>query len=259
MKFSFSTKGWHNSSFDDFCAVANDLKFQGIELHNIFNKLFTEKDGAFHDYAAAATMRKLYDKKLSIPCIDTVCDIANKAEAAKSEEEIIRCIEIAKNLHIPNVRLKARSEQNAAANVSDLIKKVLPAAEKCGIVLLLETSGVFADTAVLRDVLDSFANDNLGASWNLSVAYFMGGEEPEQVIKNLGAYVKHVHFTDAAKSKNGLEYRLAGEGEMPISDMMLALRSVNYDGFISLVWDPEWCAELDDMEIVFSQFIPTAY
>ena len=36
---------------------------------------------------------------------------------------------------------------------------------------------------------------------------------------------------------------------------MLALRSVNFDGFISLVWDPEWCKELDDMEIVFAHFV----
>ena len=42
---------------------------------------------------------------------------------------------------------------------------------------------------------------------------------------------------------------------MPIKEMMLALRSVNYDGFLSLVWDPAWCRELDDMEIIFSQFV----
>ena len=46
-----------------------------------------------------------------------------------------------------------------------------------------------------------------------------------------------------------------GEGEIPIKEVMLALRSVNYDGFISLVWDPKWCDEIDDMEIIFSQFV----
>ncbi len=255
MKYSFSTKGWHNCAFDDFCAVANDLKFEGIELHNIYNRLFTEKDGAFHDYTAAATMRMLYEKKLEIPCIDTVCDIASKADAAKAKEEIERCLSIASNLHIPNIRLKARSEENAVENVAAILEEVLPLAEKYGVVFLLETSGVFANTAVLRDVLDRFANDNLGASWNLSAAYFNGGEQPEEVIKNLGAYVHHVHFTDAKKTADGIEYCLAGEGEMPIAEMMLALRSVNYDGYISLVWDPAWCDELDDIEIILAQFI----
>ena len=45
-----------------------------------------------------------------------------------------------------------------------------------------------------------------------------------------------------------------GEGELPVGDMMLALRSVDYDGFISLEWDPAWCPEINDMEIVMSQF-----
>ena len=45
MKLSFSTKGWHGISFDEFCGAAEDLGFKGIELHNIHNRLFTDKDG----------------------------------------------------------------------------------------------------------------------------------------------------------------------------------------------------------------------
>ena len=59
MKFSFSTKGWHNISFEEFCDVACDIKFEGIELHNIYNPLFTDKNGAFHEHTAPSTIRKL--------------------------------------------------------------------------------------------------------------------------------------------------------------------------------------------------------
>ena len=83
MKLSFSTKGWHDNDFDGFCDIAKDLKFSGIELHNIHNRLFTDKDGAFHDYAAAKTLRKLYEMKLQIPCIDTICNLADTS--AKEE------------------------------------------------------------------------------------------------------------------------------------------------------------------------------
>lgn len=98
-------------------------------------------------------------------------------------------------------------------------------------------------------------DDNLAALWNLSAAYFSGKETPEQIITNLGAYVRLVHFSDAEMTDEGISHCLAGEGELPIKDIMLALRSVNYDGFISLVWDPTWCPELDDSEIIFSQFV----
>ena len=97
MKLSFSTKGWHNSSFEDFCDIALDLKFEGIELHNIHNRLFTDKNGAFHDYTAAATLRKLYEMKLSIPCIDSICDCGKEDEKEETLKEIRACINIAKN------------------------------------------------------------------------------------------------------------------------------------------------------------------
>ena len=257
MKFSFSTKGWHQSTFDDFCSVAQDLKFQGIELHNIYNRLFTDKDGAFQDYAAAATVRRLYEKKLTIPCIDTVCNV-DRDDIDSCLKEINACIQIAKNLHIPCIRLKATAaigDEAATKQVYSLIEKALSEASDSGITLLLETSGLFADTKALRAILDSFASDYLAALWNLSAAYFEYGEDADMVIKNLGAYVRHVHFSDAVKSDNEITYCLAGEGALPIKETMLALRSVNYDGYISLVWDPDWCSELDDMEIIFSQYI----
>ncbi len=256
MKLSFSTRGWHDNTFEEFCDIAVDLSFGGIELHNINNRLFTDRDGAFHDYAAAATLRRLYEKKLQIPCIDTLCDLSAPDGEEVALNEIRRCIAIAANLHIPNVRLKATAaEESALDGIAQRIAKVLPEAEEKGITLLLETSGIFSKTALLREMLNRFACDNLAALWNLSAAYFDGGESPEEIIQNLGAYMKHVQFSDGVRTEKGIEYRLAGEGELPVSEMMLALRSVNYDGFISLVWDPKWLPELDDMEIIFTQFV----
>ena len=256
MKLSFSTKGWHDNSFPEFCEIAKELKFDGIELHNIYNRLFTDKDGAFHDYTAAATKRKLYEMGLTIPCIDTICDPASKKDADKCREEILRCIDICVSLGIPYIRIHATDcGKDSTENVVEFVKNVLPEAEKAGVTLLLETTGLFAKTAELRDVLNIFAHDNLAALWDMSCPYFCENEQPEDTIKNLGAYIKHVHIKDAVKTDENYEYCLLGEGDLPIKDMIAALRSVNFDGFISLEWHPSWCEELDDMEIIFSQFV----
>ena len=258
MKYSFLTKGWHNNTFDEFCAVAKELKFKGIELHNIHNRLFTDKDGAFHDYTSAQTLRKLFEMKLEIPCIDTICNLADGSKEAENIKEIEDCINIASNLKIPYIRIYASEKEYTEEknqNVTNIITKVLPLAEEKNVCLLLETSGIYADTSKLRAVLESFASDTLGALWDMYSPFFMCDEQPETTIKNLGAYIKHVHIKDAVKTADGTEFCLMGEGETPISEMMQALRSVNYDGFISLEWDPKWFEELDDMEIIFSQFI----
>ncbi len=258
MKLSFSTKGWHNSSFDDFCAIAKDLKFKGIELHNIHNRLFTDKDGAFHDHTQAATVRKLFEQKLTLPCIDTICNPSLTENRDTTLQEIEKCINIAANLKIPYVRLKSAGEEYSDEKneaVKSVISEILPLAESKNITLLMETSGIYSDTSVLRELLESFACDNLAALWDMYSPYFVKEEAPELTIKNLGAYIKHVHIKDAVRTAGQPEFCLIGEGEMPIKEMMLGLRSVNFDGFISLEWHPDWCEELDDMEIIFSQFV----
>ena len=84
MKLSFSTKGWHGRSFDALCDMAEATGFSGIELHNINGPLFTDRDGAFFGRAAAATKRRLYDRKLSIPCLDVLSDpVTTPFDAAK--------------------------------------------------------------------------------------------------------------------------------------------------------------------------------
>ncbi len=260
MKLSFSTKGWHGCTFDEFCDIARELGFNGVELHNIDGRLFADRNGSLAPYAAASTQRMLYEKKLKIPCIDSMCDVSDASAEDAGVDEIMRCIRIAEGLRIPYIRIRAGEvpegrEDEAVAACNRIIERTLPAAESSRIVLLLATEGLFADSKRLRGVLEGFASDNLAALWNVCEAYFATGEDPDTVIANLGAYVRHVHLCDAEMRDGALQFCLVGEGKLPIGDVMLALRSVNYAEFISLVWNPEWWSELDDMEIIFTHFV----
>jgi len=254
MKLSFSTKGWHGYTLRDFLNVAKSLGFSGLELHNVYGQFFAEEGKAFGDKEGRATRRLLYDEKIEIPVIDAISDIGSDP-AQTVLEEMTSCMSVAENIGARFVRLRvAQKPTFSLENVKNNLQLVLNSAQKRGITLLIETSGPFAKTTVLRDLLEDFASDHLAALWNFSVAYFEGGETPEEVIKNLGAYVCHVHINDAEKVGDGVKYCLFGEGKLPLADMMSALRSVNYDGFLSLVWDPSWCPELSDMEMILSQF-----
>ncbi len=255
MKLSFSTKGWHGKSFDTFLALCKDLRFSGVELHNIYNPLFTGADSPFASHATAATLRKLYEMQLSIPCIDCLCDPADPEGTQSAKEEVCAAIAYAGNLRIPYLRLHAGVYGGEdKARVEAFLEWALPLAEREGVTLLLETSGLFSDTAALRQMLDSFASDSLAALWDMYSTFFLGGEEPETTIEHLGAYVKHIHIKDAETVDGALSYCLMGEGSLPVARLIGALRSVNYSGFLSLEWDPKWCEDIDDMEIILSQF-----
>lgn len=262
MKLSFCTKGWNNCSFEDYVHTAQELSLDGMELHGIHNELFDEKNGPFSPFSAAATVRSLREKNLSISCIDSVCNPANAAENAVNVEEITSCIDAAVLLRCQLVRLRALSTGDEATDieaVADCIAKVLPYAAAQHVTLLLETTGLFADTGKLRDVLNRFADDHLAALWDMHATYRLGGEEAETTITNLGAYVRHVHIKDSLLQDGDCQFCLLGEGSLPVAEMMGALRSINYDGFITLEWDSSWVEGIEDIDIILAHFVTTMH
>ena len=248
MNLSFSTRGWGDLSFESLIEVALDMKFTGIEVYNLFKfPALTDRGGPFHKHSIAATVRQLRDLKLKIPCLDTSLDLSESAENAEILKTVIRT---AHDLRVPYVVCWA--SKNEEELIRSGIDSLLPLARETGVGILLKTSGIFADTALLRRFLESYACDELGALWDMHHPYRDFGESADATIKNLGTYVRHVHLRD---SDDADTYNLIGEGSLPVNDMMRALSSINYDGFISLEWKPEWMEDLQDREIIFPHFV----
>ena len=135
------------------------------------------------------------------------------------------------------------------------LRRLAPEAEANGVTLLVETNGVYADTNRLRKLLDEIGSDAVGALWDLHHPYRFAGEKPETTVQNLGAYIKYVHIKDSVVEDGVVKYKMMGEGDLPLDDMMLALRSINYDGYISLEWVKRWASELSDAGVVFPHYI----
>jgi fatty-acyl-CoA synthase len=236
MNLSFSTNRWKDVELDEFIEIAKEYKFAGIEIHD------TREIKGFSE-----TYYKLLESGIKIPCIDMVSDISEDEGTALSELDA--CIDACIALHTKNIRIKAAGSEDGARS---FIKKALPKAEKKGIILLVETVGVFSDTKKLEGFLNEFANDNLAALWDLHYPYRLHGEQPEQTVKNLGAYIRHIHIKDSDGENS---FSLVGEGSIPIAEVINALRSVNYDGFMSIEWDPKWDSDICDMDIIFPHFV----
>ena len=248
MNLSFSTRGWPGLSWDEMVSTALEMGFSGVEVYNLpkFPAL-CDRSGPFHKYNTAATVRRLKELELKIPCFDTSCDLTTDPQAA---ETLSSLLEVAHNCRVPYVVCCALQEKEEA--VYNALSALLPKAQKLEVTILLKTSGIYADTARLRSVLDYFACDELGALWDVHHPYRDFQETADITIKNLGYYIHHVHLRDS--DDTGV-YQLIGEGTMPIDDVMRALSSVNYDGFISLEWKPEWLEDLQDPEVIFPYYV----
>ncbi len=225
------------------------MRFSGIELYNLYKTpSMTEAGGAFNKYSIMSTLRKLRDSHLQIPCLDSSIDISSDSPQVVSDAASL--MEIAREINSPYVCVFAGSDNAAAIerNLSDIIG----VAHDCSVSVLLKTSGVFADTVRLRALMDEFASDYLAVVWDVHHPYRDFGENPVESIKNLGAYVRHVHLRDS--SDDG-EYKIVGEGTFPLDDVMNALQSIDYDGFVSLEWKPEYMSGMVGREVVFPYFV----
>ena len=247
MKLSFSTRGWSGLSWEDLLDIAQEMHFQGVELYSVQKSPeYFAKNGPFHRHRIAATVRTLTDRNLAIPCLDTYCELSEGG----SIETLRQLIETAGAMRIPYVSAAALTDDEQ--RVRSVIAQLIPAAREQRVMLLIRTAGIYADTARLRDMLDGFADDALGVLWDMHHPYYDFKETADTTIKNLGAYVRHVHLRDS--NEDGT-YTLIGEGTLPIREMLQALSSIDYDGYISLEWKPEWVEEISDYEFIFPHFV----
>ena len=249
MKLSFSTRGWASLSWDEMVGEAAEMHFSGIEPYNPMRcSALTEKGGPFHKYSVMPTWRALREKGLSIPCLDSSCDLSEKGPAAL--EELSAMIGLAADLRAPYVCAYASAD--AMETVKANIAALLPLCAEAGVTLLVKTSGIFSDTARLRDLMNGFASDSLAVLWDVHHPYRDKGESPAQSISNLGAYVKHVHLRD---SEDDGSYTLIGEGSFPVQEVIDALWSIDYDAFISLEWKPQWMPDFTQRDVILPFFV----
>jgi fatty-acyl-CoA synthase len=259
MKIAFSTLGCPDFNWSDIYSMAKDFGFDGIEIRGLGDDIFAVKAQPFTAEELPETVKKLSKLHLEIPCISSGCCLKCKEEAEQNHHEIEQYIKLAKKLGTPYIRVLADRDPKPDGEVDDAavleaLRRLIPMAEENGVTLLIETNGVYSDTARLRNLLEHTASDAVAALWDMHHPYRFAGESPEKTVQNLGAYIKHVHVKDSVVDDGKIRYCMMGEGDLPIDSMMLALRSINYEGYVSLEWVKRWAPDLSDAGVVFPQF-----
>ena len=259
MKIAFSTLACPNSRWSDITSMAKDMGYDGIEIRGIGEDIFAVKARPFTDERLPETLKKLASLKLNIPCFSSACCLKDADCAEENKAEITEYIILAEKTGTPYIRVLADKDVNPEGDVDDAIveqqlKELAPIAAKHGVTLLVETNGVYSDTKRLRTLMEHVASDSVAVLWDIHHPYRVAGETPEQTVQNLGSYIKHVHAKDSIVVDGKFQYKMMGEGDLPIDEMMLALRSINYEEYVSLEWVKRWSSDLEDAGIVIPQF-----
>ncbi len=258
MKIAFSTLCCPNYEWKDIFSMATDLGFDGIEVRHIQED---EAKSPFSYDKCDETVKTLSKLKIEIPCLSTGGCLKVDSAWEETKTEILTYIKIASKLKTKYIRILADLHESPEGEVDDdkvseRIKELVPFAEESGVTLLVETNGVYADTKRLASLLNSVASDNVAALWDVHHPYRFFKEDAETTLTNLGAYIKHVHVKDSVMGEDGrVSYKILGEGDIPLNDIMLALKSINYEGYVTLEWVKRWYPDLIDACIIFPNFV----
>ena len=243
MKFVFSTKNVARASFLDLCRFADEYGFAGFEIYDALKERTQHADSILRRDRAADAGRKLLNRGLSISALR----YPHSLETAEADADTLRkYVDMAAAAGVEYVIVRAETPVSFDILQSKL-DEAIRRAEKTGVEILFETVGHLASTENIIEIINHFSSAAIGASWNVRGTYFGAGESTETTIKTLGAYIKYVRLGDM---KNGRTV-LIGEGDLPVEQLMRALSSLNYDGYICAAWNEE----IHDADIVLTHFV----
>jgi len=261
MKISFSTLACPDFSWADIYSMAKDLGFDGIEIRGIGDDIDAIKSKPFTGEQVDKTKEKLETLGLAVSCFSTGSCLKYKDKYAEVVEEITQYCELANKMGTPYIRVLAdrigRPEGDTVdhAYIAETLKKLGDIAAKNNVTLLVESNGVYADTKVLRDLLDSVNHANVAALWDIHHPARYFGEKPADTYANIGKYVRYCHVKDSLMLGDGsIEYKLMGEGDLPIKEALDLLAEKNYTGYVSLEWVKRWVTNISSAGLVFPHF-----
>ena len=243
MKLVFSTKNVARASFLDLCRFADEYGFAGFEIYDAMRERTQHADSILRRDRAADAGRKLLNRGLSLSALR----YPHSLETAEADADTLRkYVDMAAAAGVEYVIVRVE-EKIPFETLHDKMADAVSRAESTGVEILFESVGYLSETERILDLINRFSSAAIGASWNVRGTYFGAGESTETTIKTLGAYIKYVRLGDMKDGRTVL----IGEGELPVEQLMRALSSLNYDGYICAAWNEE----INDADIVLTHFI----
>lgn len=241
-KLSFSTWAAPSKTIPQLVELAKNCGFTGLELVMPGNGV--QPHG--HGLDANSPPARLTDARhaLAGSGVDISCIATQLVFGVESSpvDELKRYVTLAEGLGCRCVSISgaplSRQKGECAGLVdalADALADAVVFAEQSSVSILLETTGDFASTRYVREVVRQVYSEHFGVLWDVS-ATFRALQTIEETFDDIAGQVKHVRVADLRYTDGRMKVApvALGEGEVPFADAIKCLAHDGFEGFLSL-------------------------
>lgn len=208
-------------------ALAQEIGFEGVEVslgRNVPDKVLPLDSAVLQSrYVTEARERNL---KLTSTCLDVLHVHVLKSDPL-APKFIADAIRISRAMGAPVILLPsfgpgALSNRDEMSRAADVLKELMPEAERSRIVLALENTLSAEDNAF---IMDRVGSDNLKVYYDTANSHYGGFDVPKEIEWLGKRRIALVHFKERG---------YLGSGAVPMAGVAAALHKIGYEGFINL-------------------------
>jgi sugar phosphate isomerase/epimerase len=262
MKISFTTLACPDWNFEKILAEARRLGYQGVEIRGLEGEMRADRMPVFFAENAEATKKQFSDNGLSI------CGFGSSAtfhDAAKFDDAVAEgkaAVDVCVRMGIPGVRIFGDKVENASelAQVQERIRKgirtVCEYARGKNVGVWIEIHGNFNTLENVMPIAEGLSDcPEFGILWDIGNSDTSYGDNWREFYAATKPYIRHTHIKDHKRAGGATLGCPPGEGDVPVADIVNALRQDGYDGWYSFEWEKKWQPELAEPEEVLPGYI----
>jgi len=262
LPLGFSTLGcpeWPWPQILDFAAAHG---YAAIELRGILTNLDMTKVPELAPERLGETKRQLAAHGLIVPTVDASAHMheLDPSKHAAQLDDARRSIDLAQALGASYVRVFGNEyvpgvpRADMLAHIAGALHDLGTYAEGRKVTVVIESHGDFTDSPSLLEILQKADSPNVALLWDAHHTFVAGKEEPEDTVRQLGRYIRHVHLKDSVPAGNDRRYVLTGTGQVPVKRQVEALVKLGYRGYYNFEWEKRWHPEIEEPDVALAQF-----
>jgi sugar phosphate isomerase/epimerase len=249
LKFGYSTNAFVRFSLLDAVKKIAALGFQGLEIMCDKPHLYPPEYGGED---LALLKKAISDQGLSITNLnsftlfavgDTYLPSWIEPEQERREIRIrhtLDCLRVADFLGCRNISVPPGGPLNGIdrGRAQSLfyrgLEQIIPLAENLGVKILIEPEpGLLMENSTqFKSFIREVRSDSVGLNFDMG-HFFCAGEDPEAAFEDLFQWIGHVHLEDIAPNRVH-NHLIAGEGAIRFLDLFKTMRTLGYQGDLSL-------------------------